>query len=282
MSKRPTQIPPDEPLPDEPEEREPARRPPAPRKTAEHEPIRHPPPKRKTAERDLPKKKREPSKRGRPARKPPPRRGIRLDEIRQQAVPIVITAAVLLVGLLLIDHFVIDILPFIGGAADQPITDPDAPLAPFYASKVLAWRDEILEWAEQYDVNPNVIAIVMQIELCGDPVAISSAGALGLMQVMPFHFQNGENMLNPDTNVRRGMTVFYECLTQFADWDLGVALACYNGGPRVTQIDFSQWATETQHYYRWATGLWSDVVEGNASSETLNEWLDAGGQRLCQ
>jgi len=47
-----------------------------------------------------------------------------------------------------------------------------------------------------------VIAIVIQIESCGSPVAMSGAGALGLMQVMPYHFENGENMINPDTNVR--------------------------------------------------------------------------------
>jgi hypothetical protein len=262
MSKQPPSLPP-EPLDQKPKRRE---RAPSPRKTT----------------RDLPQQ-REPARRGRPARKPPARRGFRPEDLRQQAVPMVIIATVLLVGLLVIDRFVINILPFVGGsAADQPITDPDAPLAPFFASQVLEWGDKIREWAEQYDVNPNVIAIVMQIESCGDPVAISSAGALGLMQVMPFHFDNGENMLNPDTNVRVGMGVFYECLTQFAGWDLGMALACYNGGPRVTQIDFSQWAAETQSYYRWATGLWSDVRAGHESSDTLNEWLDAGGQRLCQ
>jgi hypothetical protein len=171
-------------------------------------------------------------------------------------------------------------LPFVGGNS-QSITNPDAPLAEFYAPEVLRWRSQIEEWAKAYDVNPNVIAIVMQIESCGDPTAISGAGAMGLMQVMPFHFDNGENMINPDTNVENGMTVFYECLTQFADWDLGLALACYNGGPSVTTRDFSTWAQETQSYYRWATGMWNDVKNGEKTSDTLSEWMEAGGSRLC-
>jgi soluble lytic murein transglycosylase-like protein len=168
-----------------------------------------------------------------------------------------------------------------GSGQSQRITNPNAPLAEFYADEVLYWRDDIRRWAKQYDVNPNVIAIVMQIESCGAPNVMSSAGALGLMQVMPFHFENGENMLNPDTNMRNGMDVFYECLTQFADWNLGVALACYNGGPSVTQRDFSTWPQETQNYFRWATGIWNDVIQGNKTSETVEEWLAAGGQGLC-
>ncbi len=168
-----------------------------------------------------------------------------------------------------------------GGPVSNSISDPDAPLSSIFSREVLYWRENILRWAQDYHVNPNVIAIVIQIESCGDSDAVSGAGALGLMQVMPFHFDYGENMLNPDINVRNGMTVFYECLTQFADWNLGLALACYNGGPSVTQQDFSSWALETQYYYTWAVGLWNDVIAGNKSSATLDEWLDAGGSRLC-
>lgn len=164
----------------------------------------------------------------------------------------------------------------------QFITDSSAALAPFHAPAVLHWQDSIERWAREYEVNPNVIAIVMQIESCGDPEAVSSAGALGLMQVMPFHFSYGENMINPETNVRRGMSVFHECLSVFAGWDLGMALACYNGGPSVTQRDYSTWARETQSYYRWATGMWNEVVGNSSSSATLDDWLAAGGARLCQ
>lgn len=173
-----------------------------------------------------------------------------------------------------------DLWPFHSGA-DQSITNTNAPLASFFAPEVLRWREDIREWAKTYDVNPNVVAIVIQIESCGDPLAVSSAGALGLMQVMPFHFSNGENMIDPDVNVRRGITVFYECLAQFADWDLGLALACYNGGPGVTLRDSDTWPAETQAYYEWATGLWDDVVHNRDESSTLTRWLESGGSLLC-
>jgi hypothetical protein len=192
-------------------------------------------------------------------------------------------AAVAVVGLAVLAWLIVfDRWPLGGGAAAQSITDPEAPLASFFTPEVRHWKPQILEWARVYDVNPNVLAIVIQIESCGDSSVISGAGAVGLMQVMPFHFEDGENMLNPDMNVQRGMTVFYECLTQFAGWDLGLALACYNGGPSVTQSDQSTWALETQYYYHWATGLWNDVVKGHKTSATLDEWLAAGGARMCK
>jgi hypothetical protein len=162
------------------------------------------------------------------------------------------------------------------------LTDTRAPLADFYTPEVRYWESEIVRWARQYGLNPNVLAIVIQIESCGDATAMSQAGAVGLMQVMPFHFAYGENMLNPDTNVRRGVSVLLECLSVFASYDLGLAMACYNGGPSVTQRPYGEWAAETQYYYEWATGLWADVVTGRESSATLTAWLDAGGRRLCE
>ncbi len=162
------------------------------------------------------------------------------------------------------------------------ITDAHAPLAGFYTPEVRYWQRDIERWAREYGVNPNVLAVVIQIESCGDATAISGAGAVGLMQVMPFHFHYGENMLNPDTNVRRGVSVLLECLAVHARYDLSLAMACYNGGPSVTQRDYDEWAAETRYYYQWARGLWADVVAGRESSTTLAAWLDAGGQRLCE
>ncbi len=169
------------------------------------------------------------------------------------------------------------------GSEQHPhfITDATAPLAPFYTAEVLYWQQKIQEWAAAHTVNPNVLAIIIQIESCGDATAVSSAGALGLMQVMPFHFKYGENMIDPETNVQRGMQVFHECLAMFAGYDLGLALACYNGGPSVTRRRYEDWYAETRYYYDWATGLWQDVQAGVTRSETLADWLAAGGQRLC-
>lgn len=165
--------------------------------------------------------------------------------------------------------------------AAQMLTDPQAPLAPFYTPEVRYWGARIRDWAATYGLNPNVIAILIQVESCGSPEVISWAGAVGLMQVMPYHFDDGENMLDPETNMRHAMRIFTECLTVFANWDIGVAAACYNGGASVTQTSYQSWPQETRHYYDWVTGLWADVVRGAKSSPALATWLAAGGTRLC-
>jgi soluble lytic murein transglycosylase-like protein len=126
-----------------------------------------------------------------------------------------------------------------------------------------------------------MVATIMQIESCGDPRALSVAGAQGLFQVMPFHFTAGEDMLDPNTNARRGMNYFAERLVQTAG-DVGKAFAGYNGGHVAAGSSWDNWADETQRYYVWSTGIYEDAKAGLTESPTLQEWYAAGGASLCQ
>jgi soluble lytic murein transglycosylase-like protein len=153
-------------------------------------------------------------------------------------------------------------------------------IAPLFTREVDYWSADIQRWATQYNVDPNLLATVMQIESCGHDTVSSVAGAQGLFQVMPFHFDSGENMLDPNTNAMRGARFLNECLG-YANGDPGLAMACYNGGPSVVRRPFSQWAAETQRYYTWGTAIYLDAIQNNRSSATLQNWLDAGGSNLC-
>lgn len=154
-------------------------------------------------------------------------------------------------------------------------------LAAFFAPSVQHWSDKINEWAYQYSVDRDLLTTVMQIESCGHPTVVSGAGARGLFQVMPFHFSADEDMLDPDTNARRGATFLNYCYGA-ADGVIGLALGCYNGGPGIIKQARESWSRETQSYFRWGVGIYSDAVAGRARSETLDSWLEAGGSRLCQ
>jgi hypothetical protein len=153
-------------------------------------------------------------------------------------------------------------------------------IASFFTNEVKYWESKIVEWGQLYSVDPNIVATVMQIESCGDPQAISSAGAQSLFQVMPFHFTAGENAMDPDTNAKRGM-IFMADLLSRSNGDVGMALAGYNGGPGVMSRSMSSWPSETQRYYRWGSGIYGDIINGSATSETLQQWLTAGGSALC-
>lgn len=152
-------------------------------------------------------------------------------------------------------------------------------ISPLFTKEVQYWEAHITKWAADHNLNPNMVATVMQIESCGDPNALSIAGAQGLFQVMPFHLQSGEDGFNPDTNAYRGMSFLADLLGQFGE--PGLSFAGYNGGPGTAMKSWENWPNETQRYYRWATGIYQDAVAGHTESDTLNDWLAAGGAGGC-
>jgi len=153
-------------------------------------------------------------------------------------------------------------------------------LAPFFAPAVLYWEDDILRWAKAWDLDPNLVATVMQIESCGDPRALSRAGAMGLFQVMPYHFNESESPYEPDTNAKRGMAYLRKALDTYQSTRL--AFAGYNGGIGTAAKPDSSWPNETIRYTYWGTGIYKDATKQNNYSPRLEEWMAAGGASLCR
>lgn len=156
-----------------------------------------------------------------------------------------------------------------------------SPLSPSFSPEIQYWAPLIKAWAIVYAIDPNLIATVIQIESCGDPLVSSPAGAQGLFQVMPFHFQAGEDMLDVQTNAQRGITYLLGSL-ETADGHAGLALAGYNGGHGVIKRGWAAWSSETRRYYYWGSRIYSEAVSGMATSPTLEQWMAQGGQRLCE
>ena len=153
-------------------------------------------------------------------------------------------------------------------------------LAPLFTQEVSYWDSDIRKWAAEHELEPNMLATVMQIESCGHPTVNSYAGAQGLFQVMPFHFASTEDMHDPDTNALRGALFLKQCLG-WSSGDVGLAFACYNGGPSVIQMNSAYWDQQVKDYYKWGTGIYADALTFKRESDTLNRWLAAGGSRLC-
>ena len=154
-------------------------------------------------------------------------------------------------------------------------------ISPVFSKEVKHWEPQILGWAEQYSLDPDIIATIMQIESCGDPNAVSGAGAQGLFQVMPFHFEAGEDMQYPDSNAYRGMK-FYNTMLAHTGGDVMLSFAGYNGGYAAADHPYEQWPAETQRYLYWAQGIYEEAKAGASESTRLQEWLNAGGIGLCQ
>ncbi len=153
-------------------------------------------------------------------------------------------------------------------------------LAPGFTPQVERWAAHIRVWSQQSGLPANLIATVMQVESCGDPQAESPSGALGLFQVMPFHFKPGDDPLDPETNASRGLEYLAEGLRQ-AQGRVDLALAGYNGGHGQIARPPEAWPDETRRYVRWTTSILADVEAASTDSPGLQAWLAAGGKRLC-
>ncbi len=86
--------------------------------------------------------------------------------------------------------------------------------------------------ATRTGLAPELILAVIQVESAFRPVAVSHAGARGLMQVMPFWKREigepSDNLLDQDTSLRYGATILAHYLKR-EKGDITDALARYNG-----------------------------------------------------
>jgi len=150
-----------------------------------------------------------------------------------------------------------------------------------FRNEVQYWADSISEWAAASNLNPNLVATIMQIESCGDPRAVSSAGATGLFQVMPFHFLATDNAYNPNINAARGLAYLARSL-EAAKGDPRLAMAGYNGGIGIIQRAEWTWPAQTKRYVQYGAPIYQDAVNGLESSAALNEWYSRYGVGLCK
>lgn len=153
-------------------------------------------------------------------------------------------------------------------------------ISPIFSREVQYWANDIVRWANEASLDPNLVAVVMQIESCGDPRAISRSGAMGLFQVMPFHFHITDNPFNPDTNALRGLDYLSRSLAA-AGGNPRLALAGYNGGIGVISRGEWTWASETHRYVQIGGPLYEDARSGATSSTTMEQWYGQGNS-LCR
>ena len=112
-------------------------------------------------------------------------------------------------------------------------------------------------------IDPRVLASVVLVEdPMLDPDIKSTQGAIGLMQVMPFHAGRWEcsstDLTDPDTNVCHGARIFRAYLAG-ADGDLDRALLAYNGCVRGLNTP--------------DCNLYPSHVYSNAGRAVLQSWL---------
>ena len=100
----------------------------------------------------------------------------------------------------------------------------------FFANAV-PFGDLIHEKAQKYDVDPALVAAVVETESRFKTHARSQVGARGLMQLMPRtgRWLGARNLYDPNQNVDAG-TKYLSYLNQRFDGNLKKTIAAYNAG----------------------------------------------------
>jgi len=170
---------------------------------------------------------------------------------------------------------------------------------PWIPATVKRWQDPIDDMAKKYNVDPNMIAIIMTLESGGYSKA-NSGEAEGLMQITPPTGQDiaakflktpttSYNLSDPRTSIEFGAAYIAYLRDQFGEvsqgpsWTTTVELvaAGYNGGPgAANSVEEGKGLTDTQTvvYSRDAFNMWRE--RHAKESPTYDRWLERGGQTL--
>lgn len=125
----------------------------------------------------------------------------------------------------------------------------------------LGYSEYVERYSALYGVPVHIIYAVIKVESNFQSNAVSSAGAIGLMQLMPETFTwlctlqketLDEGMLyDPETNIRYGVYYLSYLYREFGLWES--VYAAYNAGP----TNVKSWSTDTR--YADANGALTEI-----------------------
>lgn len=155
---------------------------------------------------------------------------------------------------------------------------------PFAVTKSAPYDTSINEHSQRMGVSAELVRAVIQVESAFNPSAVSTKGAMGLMQLMPATARElgVANPFEPDQNIRGGVTYLKRLLDRY-NQNVELALAAYNAGMgNVEKYGDVPPFKETQNYVKKITGAapsappsaiykWMELVNGKPVTRYSNK-----------
>jgi len=136
--------------------------------------------------------------------------------------------------------------------------------------------------AARHNVDPNLVRAVIKVESNFNSNAVSSKGAMGLMQLMPQTARElkVKNPFDPQQNVDAGVRHLKYLLENY-NGDVNLTLAAYNAGEGAVKRSAGvPHYSETQNYVKRITNLYYggfDITTTGASKDPVRVQRDARG-----
>lgn len=156
----------------------------------------------------------------------------------------------------------------------EPVAAPPLELTDGEASTMVFAGDDYLQqliehYGDHYQIDPILVRLIIEQESGFDPLALSPAGAMGLMQLMPdtAWLLGIDDPFDAEQNIEGGVRYFAQQMDRFGNVEM--ALAAYNAGPGAVET----WGgvppyPETVNYVNSIMGRY--LAETNPAADTAS------------
>lgn len=159
------------------------------------------------------------------------------------------------------------------GVASYDVPEADGIRTTRYAApdEARPYDTLIVQQAARHGVREDLVRAVIQVESAFNPRAVSPAGAMGLMQLMPSTARQFGvvNAFDPAQNVTAGVAYLRQLLDRY-DNNERLALAAYNAGPSAVDRHGQTIPPirETRRYVSKVTDIAGGTVRASVATRT--------------